>query len=635
MDTPITQRSGWQWQGAVLLVVACLIVYLPAMRAGFVWDDDLLVTANPLVLDPAGLHHIWFGSDAPDYAPITYSAFWLEWRLWANNPAGYHLVNIFLHAASVVLIWRVLLRLKIPGAWLAALLFGIHPVNVASVAWIAELKNTLSLFFYLLSTRWYLEYEDKKHQGRYALALLAAGFAFLSKGSTVVLPVVLIGSAWWRNGKLTRNDWRSTAPFFALAAWAAATTVYFQGRLAQPASAHASFAFRVIRAGEAFWFYVWKDLVSIHLCAVYPIWTINTHSLLSYLPAGAAAACLILFWLKRNSWGRGPFFAFGYFTVSILPVLGFVNMGFMDQAYAADWWQHLAIIGVLTPLAAAITIGFEHAAGFQRLVFGMTTLCMVFFFSMRAWDESTGYQSLEILCRRTLTINPAAWSAMDNLGTVLQRQGKLSEAISLYEAAARIKPNDSKSQLNLGLALQTSGRLEEALAHYQAAWRLNPRDPQVLNNLGMALQSEGKNDEASVVYQNALRLNAFNPEAHNNLGLLLQTEGRIDEAIAQYTEALRLKPDFAEAHYNLGLALQMQGKLDDAAGEYQKVLRAMPDDPSVHNNLGNILYQEGRIDDSIAQYQMALRARPDDAAAEHNLARALRRKAIPSPSPHP
>jgi tetratricopeptide (TPR) repeat protein len=627
MNTQAAHTPRWLYP--LTLVAACLVVYVPAMRAGFVWDDDLLVTANPLVLNPAGLRLIWAGtSTAPDYAPITYSAFWMEWRLWTNHPAGYHCVNILLHAASVLLIWRVLLRLAIPGAWLAALLFAIHPVNVASVAWIAELKNTLSLFFYLLSILWYLKFEDTKRESYYIPALLAAGCAFLSKGSTVILPVVLLGCVWWRSKKLERKDLLSLMPFFVVAAWAAFVTVRYQGHLAQPATAHASLAFRIVRAGDAFWFYLWKDLVPVHLCAVYPMWSIAPRSMLSWLPALLAVACLIVFWFKRNDWGRAPFFAFAYFAIALLPVLGFVNMGFMDQSYVADWWQHLAIIAVAASAAAGVTILSAKSSRRARYTIRVATYCVVLFLAARTWDEASGYESLEVHCRRTLAINPLAWSALDNLGSVLQREGKTEEAMALYETAARIKPNDSKAQLNLGLALQTSGRLDEAMIHYQLAWQLNPRDPLVLNNLGMAFQSEGLNDKAAAVYNQALAINPYNPEAHNNLGLDLQTEGKLDDAVAQYNEALRIKPDFADAHYNLALALQLEGKLDDAVAQYQEVLRSLPGDPSTHNNLGNIFFTQGRLDDAIAEYQTALRASPNDPGAQHNLARALRRKEL-------
>lgn len=196
------------------MALAAVLVYLPALRGGFIWDDDTLLTGNPAVKTIDGLYSIWFGNWSVDYIPLTLTSFWLEWHLRGLHAAGYHAVNILLHAANAVLVWRVLLRLGVPGSWLAALLFAVHPVGASSVVWIAERKNTLSMLFYLLSLWWFLRFDDAIHAAvetektrRLAgFSLAAFALALLAKGSVAVLPAVLLLFVWWRRGRVTRRD---------------------------------------------------------------------------------------------------------------------------------------------------------------------------------------------------------------------------------------------------------------------------------------------------------------------------------------------------------------------------------------------------------------------------------------------
>ena len=316
---PCSMRERALLQGllAAVLVAATLLVYLPAMRAGFVWDDDTFLTANPLIKAHDGLYRFWFTRQAPDYFPLTSSMLWVEWRLWGMDAAGYHVVNILLHALSAALIWRVLARLKIPGAWFAGLLFAVHPVCAESVAWITEGKNTLPLPLFLASLLVYLKFDERtgdweirrlgnsetpcspalpmSHSPNfpisefplYLLSVTLFLLGLLAKTSIVMLPAVLLLCAWWRRSRISRRDLVRSAPFFALSLALGLVTVWFQY--------HRAISTQVVRTeglsrGRPRWAGrrgsdLYKAVLLLRLCFVYPRW--RDERVADFVPAGA------------------------------------------------------------------------------------------------------------------------------------------------------------------------------------------------------------------------------------------------------------------------------------------------------------------------------------------------------------
>ena len=216
------------WLLALALMLITLVTYAPVWHAGFIWDDKELLVDNPLVRASDGLYRFWFTTEALDYYPLTSSLCWLEWRLWGSSATGYHVVNVFLHAANAALLWIILRRLKVPGAWLAGLIFAIHPVTVATAAWVSEQKSTLSMLFYLLAILLYLRFDEKGSWRSYGLALGAFLLALLSKTAVVMLPVVLLGCVWWQRRSVRGKDVIRSVPFFALSLILGLVTVWFQ-----------------------------------------------------------------------------------------------------------------------------------------------------------------------------------------------------------------------------------------------------------------------------------------------------------------------------------------------------------------------------------------------------------------------
>ena len=623
---PEQARPVWRRTAiaALGLIVLTLVIYTPAMRGGFVWDDDLHLINN-IVLKQHGLYRTWCTTEPVCYYPVVWTSYWLEHQLWGLNPTGYHVVNVLLHAASALLIWRILVRLKIPGALAAALIFAVHPVNVESVAWITQRKNTLSMFFFLVALAWYLRFDDHGRRGSYCLAVASFLLAMLSKGAIVTLPVVLLGCAWWLRGTITRRDvWRSL-PFFAVSAFMSIVEVWFQyGRaIGTDVVRTDSFFARLAGAGWVVWFYLYKALLPIRLSFVYPRWEIDPTNWLSYVPGLVLLALLGLCWRYRRSRGRPVLFALGYFVVTLAPALGFVDFYFVRYSFVADHYQYVSIIGIIA-LVVAVGCratnrlgvwgrsGATVALGLVLLVLGTLT-----------WQQGHIYHDPETLWRDTLRKNPRAWMAHNNLGVLLEAQGESDEAIEHYRQALEVNPDFSEAHNNWGNVLQAHGKSDEAIDHYRQALEIKPDNAKAHNNLGVAFKSQDKLTEAIGHYRLALRLKPYDAGVHNNLGLALRSQGELDEAIRHCRQALEIKPDFAQAHANLGNALLARGESDEAINHYRQALRIESHDAATLTNLGSALLAQGESDEAIRHYRQALEVDPGFTGAHINLGSAL------------
>jgi tetratricopeptide (TPR) repeat protein len=502
----------------------------------------------------------------------------------------YHLVNIAFHAANGILIFLILRGLRVPGAWLAAAVWVLHPVNVESVAWITELKNTQSGLFFFLAVLCFLRFEaDATRRHWYGLALLCGLAALVSKPSTVVLPFVLLLCAWWQRGRWRRADMARIAPFFLLAlAMSALTITEQQGDVLRAGTTEwqLGLAERTVIAGKAIWFYAAKILWPVRLTFVYPRWDVNASSLWSWLPIAALVALAVMVWRCRNRAGcRAVLFGGGFFIVALLPVLGFFDIFYLRYSFVADHFQYLACLGLISLTASAGTAICARAGQSGRGFGTLAAAIVLLILGVSTWRQAHIYQDMETLWTDTLMKNPQCWMAHDNLGNDFLQKGKLSDAIGHFEQALRIKPDYAEARYNLGTALSREGRIPEAIAQYDQALRLKPDYAEAHNNLGIALAQTGKLDDAIPHFEQALRINPDYDQARCNLGNVFLKEGKFAEAIAQYEQELRIKPDLAEVHYNLGIALARVGRVPEAIEHWQQTLRINPDFTPARNAL--------------------------------------------------
>jgi tetratricopeptide (TPR) repeat protein len=581
------------WLLALVLAVVTFLAYFPVLRAGFFWDDDTLFARNPAMLSLPGLRQIWSSLTASRFVPLTLTSFWVERRVWGLNPLPYHALNVGVHAANAVLLWVLLRRLKIRGAWVAAAVWALHPVNTETVAWVSELKNAQSELFFLLALLTFLRFEGRLSPRDYAAALVFGAAAMLSKASTIMLPGVMLLCAWWQRGRWRRQDFLRVAPLAAFgAAMSLVTIVEQRQEIAHTGASDwaLSATQRVMLAGRAPWFYAGKVLWPADLCLVYPRWELAVHSVVAWLPLVGLALVVAALWPFRHArWAQAAIFGLGYFLIALLPVLGFFDTYFFRYSLVADHFQYLGSIGLIGLVIGTGTIVCQRAGPWGRDlgVFGAAIVLLTL--GVSTWKRSHVYQNLETLWSDTVTKNPQSWMVHGNLGYILSSEGRVNDAIGEFEQATRLKPDDAQAHINLGNILLQTGKVPEAIGQYQEALRLKPDDAQAHYNTGNALQRAGKVSEAIAQYEQALRVNPNYAEPHNNLGLALSESGKIQEAIRHYEQALEIDPDYAKAHNNLGLALERAGRASEAMRHYEQALRIKPDYPEALNNLAWLL----------------------------------------------
>ena len=549
------------WAGPALVLMV-LVAYLPAFRAGFIWDDDRYVTKNPALLDAHGLVAAWTTLDATvQYYPLTHTSFWIEHELWGFDPRGYHVVNALLHAAAALLVWRILVLLEAPGAWLAAAVFALHPVQVESVAWVTERKNTLSAVFYLASAHAFLSWALGRARGARRPATAAALFlaALLSKTVTATLPIALAIVLWAKRGSLRRAEIGWLAPMLAAGAIFGALTHHLERTQvgAEGADWALSVPARLVLAGRIVWFYLGKLAWPHPLVFIYPRWTPDPSSALAWLPAAGVAALLAAASRARGRFGRWPLAALAFFVVTLAPALGFFTVYPMRYSWVADHFQYLASLGpiVLTVAGAAWAFGARPLAR-------PAAAAVLFVLGTATWTRCLAYASEETIWRDTLARNPSAWIAHNNLGILLAQRGASQEAASHFERVLALRPEHSGALANLGYLQELMGRDAEAAASLARAAAMRPEDADARAHLVRVLLRLGRTADALAPALEAARLRPDDPEILCDAGTLLATAGRPGEGIPLLRRALALRPGFPRAAANLERARRAAGAGD-------------------------------------------------------------------------
>lgn len=651
-----------------VVTAALLAAYAPALHGTMLWDDDGHLTRAAL-RSWSGLLRIWFEPGATQqYYPLVHSAFWVQARLWGDAYLGYHVVNVVLHAASACLLVAVLRRLEIPGAVLAGVVFALHPVQAESVAWMTELKNTLSGVFYFAAALAYLRYHRQPGVRAYALSLALFCCALASKTVTATLPIALMAAFWWRRGSIDwRRDVKPLVPFVVLGAAAGLMTAWVERT--QIGARGADFALspidRVLVAGRAVLFYARTDLWPAHLTFVYPRWSVSEDVWWQYLFPLAVLLLLAACWTIRHR-SRAPLAASLTFIATLAPALGFLNVYPFRYSFVADHFQYLACAAIFVPLAAALTRLAMRTGLTAAVAEGVLCVLIGVSLGVATHAEAAKYADAGTLYTVTLRSNSSCWLCLENLGVaaLYETPPQRDKAIELFRHALRINPADAQLHNSLGTTLMELGQLDEAVAEHREAIRHAPGYAEAYGNLGAALHKLGRLKEAEEAYRTALDIKPGLTVARTNLTILLTEMGQGEEAKAQlrqaagggtpaasgpawaaavqlgdasaavgeyaaaighYRDALARGADAPSTRMKLAIALASTGALADSATELRLVVRASPNDASAHANLATVLMSLGQLDEAIAEFQQSLRLDPNLPTAHNDLGVALAR----------
>ena len=622
---PPRPRSGSDLLLAAFLLLATLVAYWrvygqgyargdgkTAQAPGFIWDDQDYVFQNRHLPDPRGLERIWFHrEESPQYYPLVFTTYWLEYRLWGGPDGqghlqawGYHLTNVLLHALSALLLWRILKRVGFPAAFAAAAVFALHPMCVESVAWVTERKNVLSLFFYLLAMLFLLRWEDEpggKRWGWWALGFVCFFAGLFSKTVIASLPVALVIVRWWRKRPITLVYVLGLLPLLLAG--------FGMGRLTAEHEAEyvlrgdlgpywdLSFAQRVLIAGRALWFYAGKVLWPYPLVFNYPRWTITASDLVAWIwPVAAVGAGAGLVALAARG-RRGPLAAAAFYAATIFPALGFVNVAPMRYSYVADHFAYGAILGLIVGVVGIVT---ERLRAQRTIALGAVLAVL----GVLTWIQTGLYRDVEYLWRDTIVHYPESHLARINLGVLLRQRGEIDEARTHFERVLHDWPDwpwtRARALTNLGSLDQQVGKIDDAVLKFREAAAATPAAQEPRYNLANALVLQGHPDESIPIYRKLLEETPEHIKARYNLGCALEQEGKPAEAETEFRAVVERDPNFALGWTGVGRAAIAKGAAAEAVGDFR---RARQIDPTLAAAaLGEIeaLVRAGRRDEGLA-----------------------------------
>jgi tetratricopeptide (TPR) repeat protein len=627
-DAPAADGPGAScppWKGAVALLVLVALAYSRALGCGWVWDDDVHVTDNPVLRAPGGLWDIWFSPRSlPQWYPVVHTTFWIEDGLWGASPAGHHLVNVLLHAVNALLLWKVLRRLEVPGAWLGAALFALHPVHVESVAWVSERKNVLSAAFalgsLLLLLRWAGLAGGRPGEGdRKVLGVAFALFvlALLSKSVVATLPAVLLVILWWKGKSITKRYTVPLLAFFAAGVLLGLNTVRIEkehvGAVGEDWALSAGD--RVVLAGRLLWFYAWKLALPAGLAFFYPRWAVDAGAAGQWLFPAAAAAALAALFAMRGRIGRGPLAAALLFAGVLFPALGFFDVYPFRYSWAADHFNYLAS----APLLALAGAGLVRARAAATARFGppgrFLPVVVLAPLAVLAWVRCGAFKDAETLWRDTLARNPEAWIAAHNLGVIELGKGRLDEAEALFSRSVALHPRSHEGWNNLGRCRADRGDLRGAEEAVRKAIEVRPDFCQAWTNLGWVLDRRGDLDRGLDAYRKSITFPGTPPEAHHALVRALLDRGLREEALNAARAAGAAFPGDSALAVRLGALLGNAGSWTEAVSILADVVRVEPGNAAARTELARALLAIGEKDRAHAELVEAIRLDPESAAA--------------------
>jgi len=529
--SPARGSAAWRryrdWVLGAALVATTALVYQPAWHGKPLLDDAGRFMMTPEQQSWNGLARLWIQPRTTwQYHPLVDTMYWVEAKLWGQEVFGYHLVTIALHVASALLLVKILGKLQIRGAWLAAAIFALHPALVESVAWMVELKNTLSGLFFFAAILAYLNFDHTRRLRTYLLVGLLFTLGILAKAIVATVPAVVLILIWWKRGRVDwQRDVKPLLPFVVLAIAAGLLTAWMERAFsgAEGEEFQLSVLDRFLIAGRAFWFYIGKLLFPNDLSLIYPRWKIDSSIWWQYLFPVAALGLFWLAWNQRKRW-RWFFAASLFFAATVVPLLGFFNVSFFRLSFVADHFAYVPSLAVIVPTAAGATWLADRGGRWRLLLHGLLA-GLLSTLAILSWMQSHMYRDAETCYRMVVAHNPNSWTAHQNIGAEVFVRGQLDDAAAEFHKVLELEPNYA----------QASKR-----AYF---------------GLGGVSVRKGKQEEAIKLFETALKLDPTYGPAHNGIASALHRQGRLAEAIAEYERAIHLRPESAGILSNLAWML--------------------------------------------------------------------------------
>ncbi len=663
------KNSNKNWSLLICLILALIIfaVFFQVHSFGFInLDDPGYVSENPNIQAGITLNAVkWaFTTIHTGYwHALTWLSYMLDWQLFGLNAGGYHITNLIFHIANTLLLF-IILRQMTKALWQSAFvaaLFALHPLHVESVAWIAERKDVLSTFFWLLAMWAYVRYVKNPKLKWYLISLMLFALGLMSKPMLVTLPFVLLLLDYWPLNRISRFNWQTIyrlilekIPFFFLAAVLSVVTFIAQHSSGAISSLTGiSIKSRVCNALISYVQYIEKMFWPTHLAFFYPY---PAHISISYAMISAgfllAVTIFILLFSKKH---RYLFTGWFWYLGTLLPVIGLVQVG--SQAMA-DRYTYIPLIGLFIIITWSLPEMLAKWSSRKAAIWISSLICISIlavctFYQTRYWKDSLTLcrHALEVtknnyqahLCmvkplleqnriddavlhgREAVRINPDDVHAINALGSALYKQGKIDDVVRCFRKVLEMDPGDPTANLNLAAVLVTKGSFAEAVAHYRIAGSA-VNTPRIHGDFGYALARLGQFRQAAQEYRKACSADSNDPNTLNDFGFALAHSGEYNEAISLYNKALQIAPDFVDARINLGFALAGSGKLQEAVKEYEKIMLIQPQNAAAHNDFGVVLFRQGKIDDAIAHFNQAVKINPNYTKAKNNLSAVLAEK---------
>ncbi len=625
------------WLFSAALIGLTLWAYFPTLHHSSILDDGAFYLDDPVMEDPRGLYKIWLEPKNHNgvwpYIPLTRTTFWIERQVVGLDLKVTHAINLGLHLLAAFLLWGALRQWGVRYAEWVALFFAVHPVYVQSVAWIAERKNGVALVWYLLALWSYGRFEISRQWRWYSLTVVLFGAALLSKTSTIMLPVVLIGLQLWRGKIFLRSECFKLLPFFVLALLAGLGRIGFESEFFASSLPDRPWLERFLVAGHVPFFYLTKLVVPYPLVFTYPQWLIDPWQWTQYLPWGSLGIIGGLCLWKYRTWGKHVGWAFAIYGVTLFPVMGFFKNAWTQYSFVADHWVQIPSLSILVFLVGGSAYGISRWFGKQNSWGGTSSFGESY--SLEKWhyfvmglagvlvlgltfltrQQTQVYQNHQTLWEATVRQNPASWLAHLELGRVALNSGNYPQALVYLDEALRLQPKALYAYANRGLTYTHLQQHERALQDFQKALELQPQYVRGYYNRGNSHAHLKQYDFAIRDYSEALRLDPNYVEALSNRGLAYALSGRYEAALEDYDRALQLNPDFGEVYYNRGNLFLSLKNFEQALYNYTQALERNPEHLGAYNNRGTVYVQLQQYDLALQNYSTWLEYQPQAVSA--------------------